>query len=73
MHRLYIFLLCFLNSKDMPSSSPVLCNISLQLRYENPKLGGVALSSLGTSIYDIMIDSRLKPWCKVYPEQAGFR
>ena len=40
---------------------------------KNPKLRGVALSSLLASIYDIMIDDRFKPWYKVNPEQAGFR
>ena len=40
---------------------------------KNPKLRGVALSSLLASIYDIMIDDRFKPWYKVNPEQAVFR
>ena len=40
---------------------------------KNPKLRGVALSSLLASIYDIMIDDRFKPWYKINPEQAGFR
>ena len=40
---------------------------------ENPKLRGVALSSLLPSIYDIMIDSRFRLWYIINPEQAGFR
>ena len=40
---------------------------------KNPKLRGVALSSLIPVIYDIMIDGRFKPWYVINPEQAGFR
>ena len=39
----------------------------------NPKLRGVAISSLLPTLYDILLDNRFKPWCKINPEQAGFR
>ena len=40
---------------------------------ENPKLRGVAVSSLLSSLYDIMLDNRFKCWYTPNPEQAGFR
>ena len=40
---------------------------------EKPKLRGIAVSSLLPSLYDIMIDNRLKVWYKPNSEQAGFR
>ena len=41
--------------------------------YKNPKLRGVAISSLLPTLYDILMDNRFKPWFKINPEQAGFR
>ena len=40
---------------------------------KNPKLRGVAISSLLPTLYDILLDNRFKPWLKINPEQAGFR
>ena len=40
---------------------------------KNPKLRGVAISSLLATLYDIIMDNRFKPWYKINPEQAGFR
>ena len=39
----------------------------------NPKLRGVAISSLLPTLYDILLDNRFKPWYEINPEQAGFR
>ena len=40
---------------------------------DNPKFRGVAISSMLSTLYDIMIDNRFKTWYKINPEQAGFR
>ena len=40
---------------------------------KNPKLRGVAISSLLPTLYDILLDNRFKPWYEINPEQAGFR
>ena len=40
---------------------------------KNPKLRGVAISSLLSTLYDVLMDNRFKPWYKINPEQAGFR
>ena len=39
----------------------------------NPKLRGIAISSLLPKIYDIMLNNRLNIWYKPNPQQAGFR
>ena len=40
---------------------------------QNPKLRGVAISSLLPTLYDIILDKRFNKWYKINAEQAGFR